>query len=117
MKILDVLAIFAMLLQVITIYFPVVVFSRLIMGFYCAITTGLIPSWILSMSPTRTSGIFGTFNHLAIVFGMALAYSMGQFLTDNPLDENIKLRIFIGIPILTSAVHLFGLRYLGFDNI
>lgn len=80
MKLLDIMAIVAALLQVVTIYYPVVIVSRLIMGFYCAITTGLIPSWILSMSPNKTSGIFGTFNYLAIVFGMAEAYCMGEFL-------------------------------------
>jgi SP family facilitated glucose transporter-like MFS transporter 1 len=71
MKILDFVAIIAVLMQTFTLYFPVMLVSRLIMGFYCAITTGLIPSWILSMSPQKYSGIFGTFSYLAIVFGMA----------------------------------------------
>ena len=80
MKILDCVAIVAITMQVITLYFPVLLVSRLMMGFYCGITTGLIPSWILSMSPQKYSGIFGTFSYLAIVFGMAEAYCMGEFL-------------------------------------
>lgn len=80
MKLMDILAIIAALMQVISIYFPVVIASRLLMGVYCAITTGLIPSWIISMSPSFTSGIFGTFNQVAIALGMAIAYCMGQFL-------------------------------------
>lgn len=80
MKLMDILAIIAALMQVISIYFPVVIVSRLLMGVYCAITTGLIPSWIISMSPSFTSGIFGTFNQVAIALGMAIAYCMGQFL-------------------------------------
>ncbi len=117
MKYLDFLAIFAVTLQFFTIYFPIVVISRLLMGFYCAITTGLIPSWIISMTPHFASGVFGTFNQLAIALGMAWAYAMGQFLEDSSMETSWKLKIYIGIPILTSVVHLFGLRYLGFDNI
>lgn len=85
MKMLGGIAILAVLMQVVSIYFPVVLVSRLIMGFYCAITTGLIPSWILSMSPSFTSGIFGTFNQIAIALGMAVAYCMGEFLQSSSL--------------------------------
>ncbi len=77
MKILDIIAIVSVVMQVVTIYMPIVILSRFLMGFYCAITTALIPSWILSMSPSFTSGIFGTFNQIAIALGMAIAYSMG----------------------------------------
>lgn len=71
MMYMDYLAIFSVLLQVFSIYFPVVCISRFLMGFYCAIITGVIPSWIMSMTPSFTNGIFGTFNQLAIALGMA----------------------------------------------
>ena len=80
MKILDMVAVLAVVLQLITLYYPVVFVSRLIMGFHCAITAGLIPSWILSMSPQNKTGLFGTFSYLAFVFGMAQAYCMGELL-------------------------------------
>lgn len=86
MKTLDVIAVIAVLLQVISLSLPVVIISRVLMGFYCAITTGLIPSWILSMSPSFMSGIFGTFSQLAIALGMATAYCMGQFLEGNSVE-------------------------------
>lgn len=85
MKILDIIAIVAVAMQVVSIYFPVVIVSRLLMGFYCAITTGVIPSWILSMSPSFTSGIFGTLSQFAIALGMGTAYCMGQFLEEHPM--------------------------------
>jgi hypothetical protein len=77
----DILAVLSMLLQIITLWTPFLVLSRLLMGFYCAITTGLVPSYTISLSPSFTSGVFGVFNQLAIVTGMAFAYLMGQFLT------------------------------------
>ena len=33
------------------------------------------------------------------------------------MGEEIKVRIYIGIPILTSIVHFIGLQYFRFDNI
>lgn len=80
MKFLDLIAMLAVFLQVISVYLPVVILSRLMMGFYCAITTGVIPSWIISMSPSFASGIFGTFNQVAITLGIALAYTVGGIL-------------------------------------
>ena len=33
------------------------------------------------------------------------------------ISKGVKRLIFIGFPILMSLVHIFGLSYLGFDNI
>lgn len=117
MKIMDYLAIASVCLHLIRLDIEVVCLSRLLMGFYCGITTGLIPSWIISMSPNYTSGIFGTFNQLAITLGMAEAYFMGQYLEYGIGNEELRVKIFIGLPMLLNLVHLFGLRYFGFDNV
>jgi MFS family permease len=117
MKILDFLAIISVLVQMFTLYIPLVIVSRLIMGFYCSITLGLIPSWIISMAPQRLSGLFGTFYYLAIVMGMAEAYCMGQFLDTSTMEDKYRLAIYIGMPVLTSIVHLIGLGLFGSDNI
>ena len=62
-----------------TFYWPFLVVSRLIMGFYCGIISGLVPSYIMSISPSFTNGIIGTFHQTLIVLGMAFAYYMGTF--------------------------------------
>ena len=113
----DYLAIISVCLHLLNLNVGIVCVSRVLMGMYCGITTGLVPSWIISMSPSYTSGIFGTFNQLAIALGMAEAYFMGQFLEDADPGDQIRVRIFIGLPIVFSLVHLFGLRLFGFDNI
>jgi hypothetical protein len=76
----DIIAIIAILMQAITLLTPIVYVSRIFMGFYCAITTGLVPSYTLSLTPSFTTGIFGVFNQIAIVTGMTFAYLMAQFL-------------------------------------
>lgn len=117
MKVMDVLAIIAVLPQIFTLYFPVVVISRLLMGFYCTITVGLIPSWIISLAPQQLSGIFGTFSYMAIAAGMLEAYVIGTQMDSGLLNHEIMLKLFIGIPILTSLVHLLGLSMFGTDSI
>jgi len=76
----DYLAIIAISMQIFTVYTPVLCVSRFLMGIYCGFTTGLVPSYLLSLSPSFKSGIIGTLNQLAIVTGMAFAFYMGQFL-------------------------------------
>jgi MFS family permease len=70
MKILDVLAIVVVIPQLFTLNYPIVIICRLLMGFYCAITIGLVPAWIISLAPQQLSGIFGTFSYLSIAAGL-----------------------------------------------
>ena len=79
----DILALVAVLLQLITIYAPILFISRFLMGLYCGITFGLVPSYIVSLSPSFTSGIVGTFNQVATALGMAFAYYLGQIIDND----------------------------------
>ena len=74
MILMDVLAIISMGMQMITMWTPVLFLSRFLMGVYCAITLGVVPSFSLSISPKELSGISGSCNQLSLVTGMALAY-------------------------------------------
>ncbi len=53
------------------------------MGIFCGIASGLIPSFIVSLSPSFTSGIVGTYNQVAMALGMAFAYYIGDLLDNN----------------------------------
>lgn len=76
----DSIAVMAIAMQLITFYTPILSLSRLLMGIYCGITSGIVPSYIISMSPSFTTAIVGTFNQIAIALGIAFAYYMGQFM-------------------------------------
>ena len=75
----NILAIIAIIIQLVTFYWPILIISRLLMGFYCGIISGLVPSYIMSISPSFTSGIIGSFHQTLIVLGIAFAYYMGQY--------------------------------------
>jgi SP family facilitated glucose transporter-like MFS transporter 1 len=113
----DGVGIVAIILQFITIYTPVLFVSRFLMGIFCGFTTGLVPSYILSISPSFISGIIGTFSQISIAIGMAFAYYMGQILGNNDFNDETAIRLFIAIPIICLIAHLVLLCVFPFDNI
>ena len=70
-------------MQVVSIHTVVLSISRFLMGIFCGIASGLIPSFIVSLSPSFTSGIVGTYNQVAMALGMAFAYYIGDLLDNN----------------------------------
>lgn len=117
LRALDYIALTAIIMQVITIYTPVLCVSRILMGIFCGFTFGIVPSYIISIAPSFASGIVGSFSQLSIVLGMAFAFYMGQFLDNTTFSDNTALRLFIGLPILCVIVHLITLYLFPFDNI
>jgi MFS family permease len=114
---LDYLAIAAIVMQMVSIYTPVLCLSRLLMGIFCGFTTGIVPSYIVSIAPSFASGIIGSYSQMSIVLGMAFAYYMGQFLDNTTFSDQTALRFFIGLPIVCLIVHLVTLHLFPFDNI
>lgn len=113
----DAIAVIAILLQVITIHTVSLCVSRVLMGIFCGITSGLVPSFIVSMSPSFTSGILGSYNQIAMAIGMSFAYYMGQFLDNNQFSEQTALRLFISIPIVCLFVHIALLFLFPYDTL
>jgi MFS family permease len=117
LRIMDFLAIVAILMQLVTIHTAVLCVSRFLMGLFCGITSGLVPAYIISISPSFTSGILGTFNQVAMAVGMAFAYYMGQFLDNNQLSDEAALRWLIGIPLTCLLVHIAILFLFPYDTL
>lgn len=91
--------------------------SRFLMGIFCGIISGVVPSYILSLAPSFTSGIVGTYNQVAVALGMAFAYYMGQLLDDHSFSEATAVRLLIGMPLICLLVHLVMLFLHPYDNI
>lgn len=47
---------------------------------YVGIASGIIPVYLISISPPEISGIVGSFNQLLITLGIATAYGIGYML-------------------------------------
>lgn len=111
------IGIIAISMQIISLNIVVICVSRFLMGFYCGIISGVVPSYILSLSPSFTSGIVGTYNQVAITLGMAFAYYMGQLLDDNYFSQATAVNILIGFPVICISVHSVVLFMHPYDNI
>lgn len=114
----DLIAVIAIILQMITVYTPILCISRFLMGIYCGICSGVVPSYIVSLSPSFTSGIIGSFNQIAIALGMGFAYYMGQ-LVDSTVFSSSKTSIvfLVGFPLICICVHLVVIYLFPFDTI
>jgi len=117
MRMMNVLAIIAIFMQIISLHIVVLCVSRFLMGFYCGIISGVVPSYILSLSPSFTSGIVGTYNQVAMTSGMAFAYYMGQLLDDNSFKQATSVKILIAFPIISIFVNYVVLFLHPYDNI
>ncbi len=77
MLILDVFGTIAILIQSYRIDFWSLYIGRLALGIYVGIASGIIPTYLISISPPQVSGIIGSLNQLLITIGIAVAYGLG----------------------------------------
>ncbi|XP_061097516.1 solute carrier family 2, facilitated glucose transporter member 2 [Conger conger] len=61
-----------------------VISGRAVMGFYCGLSSGLVPMYIGEIAPIEYRGALGTFHQLAIVTGILISQVIGlDFLLGN----------------------------------
>jgi SP family galactose:H+ symporter-like MFS transporter len=76
----DFIMLFAVLLQAVSLQLPFMYVSRFLFGFFCGVSSAVIPSYLTSISPLNMTGIIGSFNQLLITIGISVAYAMDFFL-------------------------------------
>lgn len=79
MLILDVLGTLAIVMQAAQIEFWSLYIGRFLLGIYVGIASGIIPTYLISISPPEISGLVGSLNQLLITIGIATAYGLGYF--------------------------------------
>jgi SP family sugar:H+ symporter-like MFS transporter len=77
MIMLDVFGILVILMQSYRIEYWTLYIGRFLLGIYVGISSGIIPVYLISISPPEISGIVGSFNQLLITMGIACAYGLG----------------------------------------
>lgn len=80
MIIIDFCAIFGFLIQSYSLKIEYLLMGRLIVGVVIGISLGIIPIYLLSISPLKMSGIVGSMNQLFITIGIAVGYGMSFIL-------------------------------------
>ncbi|KAM6960675.1 solute carrier family 2, facilitated glucose transporter member 2 [Aplochiton taeniatus] len=83
-----------------------VISGRAVMGFYCGLTSGLVPMYIGEIAPQAYRGALGTLHQLAIVVGILLSQVIGlDFLLGNDSMWPLLLGL-SGAPALLQSVLL-----------
>ncbi|XP_067898909.1 solute carrier family 2, facilitated glucose transporter member 2-like [Heterodontus francisci] len=83
-----------------------IITGRAITGFYCGLSTGLVPMYVGEISPTSLRGALGTIHQLAIVIGILLSQVFGlDFLLGNDRLWPLLLGL-SGVPAILQTILL-----------
>ncbi|KAK6484000.1 solute carrier family 2 [Huso huso] len=83
-----------------------VIAGRAVMGFYCGLSSGLVPMYIGEIAPTAYRGALGTLHQLAIVTGILISQVIGlDFLLGNDIMWPVLLGL-SGAPSILQSVLL-----------
>ncbi|KAF5888710.1 solute carrier family 2, facilitated glucose transporter member 2 [Clarias magur] len=82
-----------------------VIMGRAIMGFYCGLSSGLVPMYIGEIAPVKYRGALGTAHQLAVVTGILISQVLGlDFLLGNDELWHVLLGFSGAIGILQSLL-------------
>ena len=109
MVLMDVLTIFSICLQDISLSLAPLLIGRLFLGFIVGINSGLVPQYIYSVTPTELAGSVGSLHQVFLMVGVAISYCFGFIINPNAKDDWFRWRIVLSFPIITSAVRSFFL--------
>uniref|UniRef100_A0A8C6TP06 Solute carrier family 2 member 2 n=1 Tax=Neogobius melanostomus TaxID=47308 RepID=A0A8C6TP06_9GOBI len=83
-----------------------VISGRAVMGFYCGLTSGLVPMYIGEIAPKKYRGALGTLHQLAVVIGILLSQVIGlDFVLGNDAFWPILLGL-SGAPAILQSLLL-----------
>ncbi|XP_046719401.1 solute carrier family 2, facilitated glucose transporter member 2 isoform X2 [Silurus meridionalis] len=82
-----------------------VIAGRAIMGFYCGLSSGLVPMYIGEIAPLKYRGALGTLHQLAVVIGILISQVLGlDFLLGNDDMWHVLLGLSGVIALLQSLL-------------
>lgn len=80
MILVDVMMVVAVIAQAVSLDLHVMYFTRFIFGYFCGVSSTVIPPYLTSISPLNMTGFIGSFNQLGITVGISVAYALNFFL-------------------------------------
>ncbi|MBZ3885830.1 Solute carrier family 2, facilitated glucose transporter member 3 [Sciurus carolinensis] len=84
------------------------ILGRLIIGLFCGLCTGFVPTYIGEVSPTALRGAFGTLNQLGIVIGILVAQIFGlEFI----LGSEERWPVLLGLTIIPTILQSIALPF------
>lgn len=80
MILVDIMMGIALIVQSLTLELHAMYFTRFFFGFFCGVSSTVIPTYLTSISPLNMTGFIGSFNQLLITIGISVAYALNFFI-------------------------------------
>ena len=77
----------------------------------------MVPQYLMSISPTKISGLMGSFNQIMITIGIAVAYGMGYVIDADDLTNAVNWRLCVFLPVPFCVARILTCKYFCFDSI
>jgi MFS family permease len=113
----NIFTIVSLILQMISLDIYAYSAIRLLQGFITGLTGIVVPQYLMSISPTKVSGLMGSFNQFMITVGIAAAYAMGYTIDTNDLRNPFNWRLCVFFPIPFCIIMIITCKYFSFDSI
>lgn len=117
MTICDALMIIAILVQLMSLDIFVFTFTRLLQGIIIGISGIVVPTYLISISPTKASGKIGSLNQILITVGIALGYAMGYKINELDLGNIYNWRLCVLIPVPICIVRIIACKLFPMDTL
>ena len=99
MILVDFMMIVAVIVQSVSLELNAMYFTRFVFGFFCGVSSSVIPPYLTSISPLNMTGFIGSFNQLFITIGISVAYALNFFLESDIMPKNYEIAIFALVPL------------------
>jgi MFS family permease len=113
----DISMIVIVMLQLISLNVYYLIVTRFLQGTIIGVSGIIIPTYLISISPSQISGRVASMNQLFITIGIALGYAMGFRINEDDLGNVYNWRLCVFIPVLMCIVRIIACRLFPFDTL
>jgi MFS family permease len=113
----DILMLIVIALQMVSLNIYFLIATHLVQGMLIGVSSIVIPTYLMSISPTKISGKIGSLNQILITIGIALGYAMGYRINDEDLGNFYNWRICVSVPAVMCCVRIVACCLLPMDTI
>lgn len=117
MVICDILMIITIFAQLFSLDVQILTITRLLQGVIIGVSSIIIPTYLISISPTKISGKIGSLNQILITIGIALGYGMGYRINEKDLGNKYNWRLIVLLPMLMCLIRIVVCKIFPFDTI
>lgn len=112
MIVVDFMMVVAVIVQSVSLDLHAMYFTRLVFGFFCGVSSSIIPPYLTSISPLNMTGFIGSFNQLFITIGISIAYALNFFIESDVMPKQLEIAIFALVPLPFCILRIVTLTFI-----